>query len=265
MDLPRVAAFAVVTLTLGSQAAAPTCPGRVKALKALAATFREERDAAASGPVEVRLHRSEPLRRQVEARDGWKARGVRLVGEHTASLDPAAEDALSRDLAWLATETRLELCVDANAPVERKHSLDADAKLVEPLLAELPELLAMDRATVVASHLEGPWSCPGVGASFTAVTHVAPADRLFIIARSMAEALEECRCPAEEAERVYAVVTLLADVWSDPQTCARLALGRPGQAAPLAVKGTVAGLVDQLAAAGAKGVQLKVKPAPARK
>lgn len=244
--------FAVLTFTLAAEAA-PTCQQRVEALKSLSAQLKKEREAADKGPVVTSFR----ALADVQSRPDWKTRGVRVVATKDAELLDADEAANAGALRELASAGKVEICVEQNAPVEQRLSRDADPKLVGPLLAEIAPMAAMDRATIVASHAEEPaWKCKDTAATFEAVVHVAPADRLAILAEGVAESLEGCKCPAAEAERAFALLSLMADVWADKQACTALVLDKSGKAKPLAVKGPVTALVSALQAAGEKGVVL---------
>jgi hypothetical protein len=236
-----------LVLSGAAHAAPPVCK-RVESLKALATTLKDARAAAAKGPVELFFA---SMKKDVE---GWKERGVRVVADREAEF--TTEQA--QELARLVKDAKVELCVTQNAPVTQKYSLQANAKYVKPVLTEISKALAMDRATIVASHLqEDQWKCRSIAGTALAVTNVAPADRLEILVNGLADSLEECRCPDPETEKAWALTSLLADVWHDKQTCAPMTIGKPGEAKALKLEGKVSAIVTALGAAGAKGVELK--------
>ena len=217
-------------------------------LKTLGATLSDERVARAKGPVEVFFG---SMKKNAE---GWKERGVRVLADRDATFSPEQ----AQQFAALVKDAKVELCVAQNAPVTQKYSLQANAKYVKPLLADVSKALAMDRATLVVSHFESEqWKCRSIPGTALAVSSAAPGDRLVILVNGVAEALEECKCPDVEAERAWALLSLMTDVWRDKQSCAPVIIGKAGEAKELKLEGKVSAIVTALGAAGAKGVELK--------
>lgn len=241
-----------------SFAAAPKCADRVQSLKSLGEKYDAQARADAAGVVQLSYPSEDSLIDRLESREGWKTRGVRLMANPAAQFLDGQAAVMAKHLAALAKETKVELCVQLEGPVQQKLSLDANPRLVAPLLKIASEVGAMDRATVLASELNKKSKCQGLPKLAEAIAYVAPQDRLHLLLNGAAETLEDCKCPAAEAERIYAVLTLMADVWEARTTCAPLTLGKPG-AAPVKFTGAVSDFVAKVAAAGAAGVVLETK------
>lgn len=255
--------FLAVVLCVSSSlafAAAPKCADRVKSLKSLGEQADARARDDANGVVQLSYPSSDSIIERLDSREGWKTRGVRLMANPQAQFFEGEQEALVKHLLALAKETKVEVCVQLEGPIEKKLSADADAKLLAPMLKTAGSVGVMDRATVIASELTTKkGKCKGIVQLVNAVSNAAPADRLPILLTGAAEALEECKCPAADAERVYAALTLMADVWDAKTNCSALTIGKPGTAKPVVMTGTLVDFVTRLSAAGEAGVELKAK------
>lgn len=248
----RIVSSLVFAFAVPAVAAAPPCKERVKQLDAIADTREAE---AREGVFELAYPGRSPLAERLADRPDWQTRGVRLIVNDGPLLDDDA--AMLRDELLVAKDTKLEFCVQLNAPFESVASKDADQASVAKVVKEIAPMLAVDRATIVGSHFsEDKWKCKDLKSLGNALANVDPLDRLAIAARSVSESLVACKCPTPDTERAFALVTLLADTWRDKRRCAPVTVAKPGSKA-LVLKGTWRDVLTQLEAGAA------VVPAPA--
>lgn len=238
-------------------AAEPTCRDRAKRLGQLSTTFKKPRR-----PAPTRLPLS-ALSEAVETTKDW-SKGLRIVDRSTTSLNVQTP----RTLSLLASKTRVEVCVETDQPVTTALSAEATPAVLEPLLARANTFPPADRATVVVDQfVQADWSCKAMS-KVPELVFKAKNGRLSVLASSVADTLTRCKCPLEDGERAFAIVTLAADTWDDTPTlrCAPLIIGATADALPLKFpdpmrpQPTLGELLDLLGAAGSKGVTFSTTP-----